>query len=114
MGAKAVIPPKRNRKVKREYDRELYKQGQRIECCFSKIEHFRRFAPRYGKLKKPRSTPASPSHAPEESFSYMSIQPSLVYGAPSALRASTVLSAVRAFATPSMQTRVTAKGTKSL
>lgn len=26
MGAKAVIPPKRNRKVQREYDKNLYKQ----------------------------------------------------------------------------------------
>jgi transposase len=50
-GAKAVIPPKRNRKVQREYDKTLYKQRNRIERCFSKLKHFRRFATRYEKSK---------------------------------------------------------------
>ncbi len=51
MGAKAVIPPKRNRKVQREYDKDLYKQRNRIERCFSKLKCFRRFATRYEKSK---------------------------------------------------------------
>ena len=51
-GAKAVIPPKRNRKVQREYDKDLYKQRNRIERCFSKLKCFRRFATRYEKSKK--------------------------------------------------------------
>jgi transposase len=51
MGAKVVIPPKRNRKVQREYDKTLYKQRNRIERCFSKLKHFRRFATRYEKSK---------------------------------------------------------------
>ena len=51
MGAKAVIPPKRNRKIQREYDKTLYKQRNRIERCFSKLKHFRRFATRYEKSK---------------------------------------------------------------
>ena len=51
MGATAVIPPKRNRKKKREYDKTLYKLRNRIERCFSKLKHFRRFATRYEKLK---------------------------------------------------------------
>jgi transposase len=50
-GAKAVIPPKCNRKQAREYDKELYKQRNRIERCFSKLKHFRRFATRYEKTK---------------------------------------------------------------
>jgi transposase len=51
MGAKAVIPPKRNRKVQREYDKDLYKQRNRIDRCFSKLKQFRRFATRYEKSK---------------------------------------------------------------
>jgi transposase len=51
MEAKAVIPPKRNRKVQREYDHVLYKQRNLIERCFSKLKHFRRFATRYEKSK---------------------------------------------------------------
>ena len=51
MGAKAVIPPKRNRKVQREYDKDLYKQRNRIERCFGKLKQFRRFATRYEKSK---------------------------------------------------------------
>jgi transposase len=49
LGAKAVIPPKCNRKLQRAYDRELYKQRNRIERCFNKLKHFRRFATRYCK-----------------------------------------------------------------
>jgi putative transposase len=49
LGANVVIPPKRNRKHQRSYDRELYKQSNRIERCFNKLKHFRRFATRYCK-----------------------------------------------------------------
>ncbi len=49
MGARVVIPPKCNRKQQRAYDRELYKQRNRIERCFNKLKHFRRFATRYCK-----------------------------------------------------------------
>ena len=47
LGAKAVIPPKCNRKLQRAYDRELYKQRNHIERCFNKLKHFRRFSTRY-------------------------------------------------------------------
>lgn len=47
--ARTVIPPKRNRRLQRAYDRELYKQRNRIERCFNKLKHFRRFATRYCK-----------------------------------------------------------------
>jgi len=51
MGAKAVIAPKHNRKVQREYGQILYKQRNLIERRFSKLKHFRRFATRYEKTK---------------------------------------------------------------
>ena len=51
MGATIVIPPKRNRKVLRNYDKILYKFRNRIERCFSKLKCFRRFATRYEKSK---------------------------------------------------------------
>ena len=49
MNAKAVIPPRSNRKLQRNYDRALYKLRNRIERCFSKLKHFRLFATRYEK-----------------------------------------------------------------
>jgi transposase len=49
MGAVAVIPPKSNRKQQRPYNKELYKQRNRIERCFSRLKQFRRLATRYDK-----------------------------------------------------------------
>ena len=49
-GAQIVIPPKRNRKIQRPYDTELYKQRNVIERFFNKLKHFRRVATRYDKL----------------------------------------------------------------
>jgi transposase len=46
-GATAVIPPKSNRKVQREYDRELYKQRNVIERSFNRLKSWRRIATRY-------------------------------------------------------------------
>lgn len=48
--ARIVIPPRRNRKVQRPYDRELYKERNIIERFFNKLKHFRRVATRYDKL----------------------------------------------------------------
>ena len=45
-----VIPPKRNRKVQRPYDTDLYKERNRIERFFNKLKQFRRVATRYDKL----------------------------------------------------------------
>ena len=47
LGAVAVIPPKSNRKVQREYDQELYKERNLIERTFNKLKHFRRTSTRY-------------------------------------------------------------------
>ena len=49
-GAKAIIPPKRNRKVQRPYDLDLYKERNLIERFFNKLKQFRRVATRYDKL----------------------------------------------------------------
>jgi putative transposase len=45
-----VIPPKRNRKVQRPYDVDLYKERNLIERLFNKLKQFRRVATRYDKL----------------------------------------------------------------
>lgn len=49
-GTEVVIPPKRNRKVQRTYDVDLYKERNRIERFFNKLKQFRRVATRYDKL----------------------------------------------------------------
>jgi len=46
-GAVAVIPPKANRKIQREYDRDLYKQRNWIERAFNRLKYYRRIATRY-------------------------------------------------------------------
>lgn len=48
-GAEVVIPPRRNRKVRRTYDVDLYKDRNRIERFFRKPKHFRRVATRCDK-----------------------------------------------------------------
>src|SRR5262249_31970474 len=49
-GTQVVIPPKRDRKIQRPYDIELYKERNRIERFFNKLKQFRRVATRYDKL----------------------------------------------------------------
>jgi transposase len=46
-GMLAVIPSKRSRKVSIPHDSTLYKTRNRIERCFNKLKHFRRFATRF-------------------------------------------------------------------
>jgi transposase len=48
-GCKAVIPPRRNRKEPREYDKDIYKERHLIECFFGKIKYFRRIFSRFDK-----------------------------------------------------------------
>lgn len=48
--ATPVIPPKHNRRYQHDYDREIYKERNRIERFFNKLKHFRRVATRYDKL----------------------------------------------------------------
>ena len=46
-GAQAVIPSNRSRKVLIAHNVQAYRARNRIERCFSKLKHFRRFATRY-------------------------------------------------------------------
>lgn len=46
-GAEAVIPSNRTRKIIIPHDQAIYRQRNRIERCFNKLKHFRRFATRY-------------------------------------------------------------------
>jgi transposase len=50
-GAVAVIPSKKNRKIPRSYDEELYKERHVIECTFGWLKYFRRIFSRFEKLK---------------------------------------------------------------
>lgn len=47
MKAEAVIPSNRSRKVIIPHDEAVYKERNRIERCFNKMKHCRRFATRY-------------------------------------------------------------------
>ena len=48
-GAIAVIPPKANRKMQRDYDTHMYRWRHLIENYFAKIKEFRGIATRYDK-----------------------------------------------------------------
>ena len=45
-----VIPPKSNRTGQIDYDKEVYKQRNKVERFFGRIKQFRRIATRYDKL----------------------------------------------------------------
>jgi len=47
MKAEAVIPSNRSRKIAIPHDAATYKHRNRIERCFNRLKHFRRFATRY-------------------------------------------------------------------
>jgi transposase len=47
--AKAIIPSKKNRLVKRNLDTELYKERHKIECLFGFLKHYRRLFSRFEK-----------------------------------------------------------------
>lgn len=48
-GKEIVIPPKRNRKEQRLYDKDLYKARHLIENFFAKLKQYRAIATRYDK-----------------------------------------------------------------
>ena len=48
----AVIPRKANRKVQRDYDKELYKARHLIENFFARLKTFRAIATRYDKTAR--------------------------------------------------------------
>jgi transposase len=49
-GIKAVIPPKKNRKIQYRYGKKIYKGRNVVERCFCRLKDFRRIATRYDKL----------------------------------------------------------------
>ena len=51
-GAVAVIPPRSNRKQKREYDSHLYKDRNLIERFINRVKQCRRIATRYEKTAR--------------------------------------------------------------
>ncbi len=51
-GKAAVIPPKANRRVKRDYDRHVYKERHLVENFFAKLKQFRAIATRYDKTAR--------------------------------------------------------------
>jgi putative transposase len=51
-GAAAVIPPKRNRKEPRAYDRVVYKERNQVERFMNRLKHYRRVATRYEKTAR--------------------------------------------------------------
>lgn len=48
-GAKAVIPPRKNRKQSREYDKDIYKLRHLVENAFLHLKRWRGIATRYAK-----------------------------------------------------------------
>jgi transposase len=48
-GMEAVIPPKKNRRVQREYDKDLYKLRHLVENAFLYLKRWRGIATRYAK-----------------------------------------------------------------
>jgi len=50
IGAVAVVPPKSNRKIMRDYDVYLYRERNLVERVFQKLKHYRRIATRYERL----------------------------------------------------------------
>ena len=45
-----VVPPKKNRRIPWQYDAELYKRRNEVECFFLRLKRFRKFFTRYDKL----------------------------------------------------------------
>ena len=48
-GCQIVIPPKKNRKILHNYDREIYKVRHLVENAFLHLKHWRGIATRYAK-----------------------------------------------------------------
>ncbi len=48
-GMEPVIPPRKNRKVQRDYDRNLYKLRHLVENAFLHLKRWRGIATRYAK-----------------------------------------------------------------
>ena len=51
-GKTVVIPPRANRKVPRNFDRDIYKARHLIENFFARLKQFRAIATRYDKTAR--------------------------------------------------------------
>lgn len=51
-GAEAIIPPKKNRKRIREYDKHIYKERVKVEWSINLLKQNRRVATRYEKTAR--------------------------------------------------------------
>ena len=51
-GAEAVIPPKKNRRSPRDYDRHLYRERKKVEWFINLLKQYRRVATRYEKTAR--------------------------------------------------------------
>jgi transposase len=51
-GGEAVIPPKKNRKVARDFDKHLYKERKKVEWFINLLKQYRRVATRYEKTAR--------------------------------------------------------------
>ncbi len=51
-GAEAVIPPRKNRREPRDYDRERYKERHLVECLIGKLKQYRHVFSRFDKLAR--------------------------------------------------------------
>jgi transposase len=49
LGMTPVIPPRKNRKIQREYDKNLYKKRHLVENAFLRLKQWRGIATRYAK-----------------------------------------------------------------
>ena len=49
-GGEPVVPPRKNRKNQRQYDKHVYKERNLVERFFQKIKNYRRIATRYERL----------------------------------------------------------------
>jgi transposase len=50
LDCESIVPPKSNRKPPWDYDRQLYKERNKIERLFRRIKQFRKIFTRYDKL----------------------------------------------------------------
>ena len=57
LGIEAVIPPKKNRKEQRYFDREIYRLRCLVENAFLHLKKWRGIATRYAKTQIPSSLP---------------------------------------------------------
>ena len=51
-GMQVVIPPRKYRKEQRDYDRNLYKDRNKVERFINRLKHYRRVATRYDKTAR--------------------------------------------------------------